>query len=992
MGVWPLAGRAASRFTVDTWTTDEHLPQNSVIAITQTRDGYLWLGTLKGLVRFDGVRFTSFDQFNTPGLGSSGVIKLFEDSQTNLWIATASGGLFLAKEGRVLSLEVGGGSREGSLASICEDDQGGVWLYTANGQLCRYSNGSNSCFNMGGSESRAMIADASGVIWVAADKMLLGQRSPKKGRVAGLGFEFEVPIGIKLDYLLASHRGGYWRLANGLIQKWQGAQVERTLGQYPWTKPVNAACEDPQGNLIVATAGDGVFWFGPDGQFERLTTANGLSENIALSVCMDREGDLWVGTDGGGLDRVRRQVFNVLENSKGLPVRSVCADNKGGIWVGYGTSNPRIEHLEGGVSGQFGSRQGLADLLVRSVFEDRQGHVWAGTYLGGLLQLQGEKFRLAPGAELFPRNQEYSAIYQDRSNQVWVGSQAGLARWNGSDWKLYGVKDGLSSPVVRTITEDRQGVLWIGTERGLTRSANGGFISFHASTNGLPSDSVWSLYADEAGVLWITTSGGLARYHEGKWTPYTVREGLASNWLGYLQEDEQGYLWVGSNWGLMRLRKKDLNDFAEGKIQTVHCRTFGKADGLPTGECSEGSQPAACRTPDGTLWFSTIKGLVSVNPRQLVSNTNPPPVLIEAVYVDNQLQGTNSLRASAPDSIVIPAGREELKIQFTSLNLAAPENGRFKYRLENPLESREKNWTETPASVRSVSYPKLPPGEYKFVVTACNEDEVWNPVGASLAITVEPPFWKTKWFLTLTSALLLGIIVGIVSYFSTQRLQRQLVAMRQQEAVEKERGRIARDLHDQLGANLTQVALLSEMAEADKELPEEVESHARQIGQTARETTHALDEIVWTVNPSNDTLEGLINYVCKYAQDYLAMADLKYRLEVPPQLPQTPISPEVRHNVFLAAKEAVNNVVKHSKATSAWVRLRLEPTRFILEIEDNGAGLSADAREKGRNGLRNMQKRLEDLGGRFELGPGAEGGTLVRLTAPVAPDAKGNPI
>jgi signal transduction histidine kinase len=227
------------------------------------------------------------------------------------------------------------------------------------------------------------------------------------------------------------------------------------------------------------------------------------------------------------------------------------------------------------------------------------------------------------------------------------------------------------------------------------------------------------------------------------------------------------------------------------------------------------------------------------------------------------------------------------------------------------------------------------------------------------------------------------MIVGGVHYASTQKLQRQLAVMRQHEALEQERARIARDLHDQLGANLTQVALLGELAESDKDVPGEVEEHARQISQTARETTRALDEIVWTINPSNDTLDGLMNYICKYAQEYFALAGLRYRLEVPAHLPSLPISPELRHNVFLATKEAVHNVVKHAHASSAWLRLRLDSDQFILEIEDNGCGIPSEAEKKGRNGLRNMRKRLEEVGGHFERAPGAEGGTLVRLAAPV---------
>jgi signal transduction histidine kinase len=429
----------------------------------------------------------------------------------------------------------------------------------------------------------------------------------------------------------------------------------------------------------------------------------------------------------------------------------------------------------------------------------------------------------------------------------------------------------------------------------------------------------------------------------------------------------------------MRVEKKKLNDFAPRPgAASVACRVFGKADGLPRGECSSGSQPGACRTANSNLWFPTIQGLVVVQPSAIRPNTNPPPVVIEAVTVDGELQSADTLRAPSLKTLTIPAGKESLEIHFASLNLSAPYDGFVRYR----LEPHETTWTEADPQRRYARYPRLPHGHYRFVVKACNEDGVWNETPASLEITVLPPFWQTWWFLTGSTILLLGCIVGSVHYVSTQKLQRQLAAMRQQEALERERARIARDLHDQLGANLTQVALLGEMAESDKNLPKEVEAHARQICQTARETTHALDEIVWTVNPSNDTLDGLINYVCKYAQDYFALAGLKYRLEVPPDLPRVPITPELRHNVFLAAKEAIHNVVKHSKATSVWLRLIIESERFVLEIEDNGRGLTAADEQKGRNGLRNMRKRLEEVGGEFELGPGAEGGTRVRLVAP----------
>jgi signal transduction histidine kinase len=612
-----------------------------------------------------------------------------------------------------------------------------------------------------------------------------------------------------------------------------------------------------------------------------------------------------------------------------------------------------------------------------AVFADYQQHVWTGIRFGssaaGILQLDGDSLKQAGR----PVGGKISVIYEDTTHRLWFGARAVLDCYANGKWTRYSPRDGLSSSDIQAIAEDRDGSLWIGTGGGGLQRFKEGRFSALTKADGLPSDNIGSLYVDADGVLWAGTTGGLVRMDHGKITRWGRGEGLLNDRVGYIVEDSMGWLWLGSTAGLSRVRKGALTDFARDKTNNVFFRIYGEADGLPSAECTLDVQPGASRTIDGNLWFPTIKGLAFVNPATLVPNSNQPPIRIEAVLINGELQNPITLRAPPPLQLEVPPGKESVEIRYASINLSAPLAGKFKYR----MRGYEQDWTERPGDVRFARYSRLAPGDYTFEVRACNEDGVWSEGGAMLAIKVLPPFWQTWWFRTVAAVVAVGWVAGLVYYISTQRLQRQVATLRQQEALERERARIARDLHDQLGANLTQVALLGEMAETDKDLPDEVEAHARQISQTARETTHALDEIVWTVNPSNDTLDGLINYVCKYAQEYLALAGLKYRLDVPSQLPATPISPELRHNLFLVAKESINNIVKHAGATSAWLRLQLEVDGFLLEIEDDGKGLGPNAENKGRSGLKNMRKRMEDIGGRFEIGPRDGSGTRIRLVA-----------
>jgi signal transduction histidine kinase len=400
------------------------------------------------------------------------------------------------------------------------------------------------------------------------------------------------------------------------------------------------------------------------------------------------------------------------------------------------------------------------------------------------------------------------------------------------------------------------------------------------------------------------------------------------------------------------------------------------SEGLPTLECSEGR---GCKTADGRLWFPTTKGLVNVDPRHITVNPLPPPVVIEKMLVDDRTVAEAG-EGSAP--LKISPGRHRIEFQYTGLSLIAPQKVRFKYR----LNGFETEWADAGAK-RMADYNYIPPGDYSFQVIAGNNDGVWNDIGASIAFKVLPYFWQTLWFRILASTLLVAASGGLVWFETRRRMWRKMNRLEQQRAIEHERARIAHDIHDDLGAHLTRITMLSESTREELDNPIQAAAGLNQIYDTARELTRAMDEIVWAVNPKHDTLDSLVSYLEQFAQNFLAMAGVRCRLGMPLELPEWRLTTEARHNLFLAFKEALNNVARHAQASEVHVCLSLKPETFELSVEDNGRGLEPGAtKTKDRfasgNGLKNMVRRLETIGGRCDIRSQPGQGTKVLFVVP----------
>lgn len=649
----------------------------------------------------------------------------------------------------------------------------------------------------------------------------------------------------------------------------------------------------------------------------------------------------------------------------------------------------RVEH--------FGPRQGLLNGHVWSVVQDSSGPIWAGTW-GGLFKLETNQFlKLSDGREI---GGVVLAIYESRAGGLWLGQQAlgALTRLRADEKTATRIPGASVSLDVRVMVEDSAGYLWIGSQdEGLYRWQNGHCVHF-GKADGLGSLSIWSLRADADGTVWIgTCGGGLSRWRRGKITTWTTKHGLVNDVICQILEDDHGNLWLGSYGGVFRINRVELELSArrEGG-PAIHCIGYGKADGLPSIECQGGFQPSGLRSRDGRLCFPTIKGLAVVQPDQVASNSVTPLVIVEDLVADGRSQmsvvtmtdpkATN--RAPPPVLRILP-GEKNLEFRYTATSLTAPEKVRFKYRLAG-LES---DWLDAGAK-RTITYSRVPPGDYAFQVTACNNDGVWNTTGATCAVIVLPHFWQTKGLLIASALAALAGAAGLANFVAARRMRYRLERVERERAVERERRRIAQDMHDDLGSHLTEIALLSEFAQNTESPPEAVRADAHKIMIKARALTASLDEIVWAVDPANDSLESFVTYACSFAENYLRIARMACRLELPDQLPHVVLLTEVRHNLFLTFKEALNNAVKHSRASEVRIHITHVAGVFTVTIRDNGIGLANGAELNPqvapgdstgdlpgqRTGLVNMRERMAAIHGRCEVGSGSNPGTSVKLT------------
>jgi signal transduction histidine kinase/ligand-binding sensor domain-containing protein len=1035
---------ASVDYLIHVWNSDNGLPQNSVNCLAQTPDGYLWIGTRSGgLARFDGVRFVTFNPQTTPELKDVEFETLSVDSRGTLWITAGNESAAALTDGKFRLVRertavprwhplhlVAEGSNVVYLASFhpaifrvpragavnaaeeinldpppappapgpyLQAGDGSFWYLTDSHQAARLDlaaagAGRATVYKLP-APAKVLAKDTVGNLWLGMDDRL--------GMITREGFADHTPTNGPamhgLRQVIAARGGGLWVWDASRLRKLSGGQWAYTAEQFQPGEGGQTLqfFPDSQEGLWVIEYGRGLWHVRPDGAAVLLTPANGLPSRFITCWLEDNEGDIWIGTKEAGLARIRGRQFKQFTTADGIPgdvAQSVCEDAQGVIWVGTATGGLACKKAEKFVPVPLTPNP---DPLIESVtvFPDASNGVWVGTLQGSVFRCVSNEVHLVNNDVTwsFPlerlRDHVANAMMQDSRGRVWFANGAGAYYFEDGRMTLFGTSRGFVENIgVRALAEGPQGTLWFGTEPGdLWHIVKDLPVRYHPPEE-WPAARVSALLPDPDGSVWVgTLGGGLLRFRNGAFTRITAQQGLPDNSITQLLEDEDGNLWGGTYAGLFRASIHDLKQLMAGDASEIAISVYGRFNGLPGQGYSGWFQPSCWRARDGRLWFTTVKGLVAVNPREVAVNHRPPPVVVEEIRVDG-LPRTLPPR-DAGQALQIEPGRHYLEFRFTGIDFIAPDKVRFKWQ----LEGAETQWREG-LNQRMVGYGPLLPGHYRFRVLAANSDGVWNDGGASLSFDVRPFVWETWWF----KAALVGLVCGGLALAVTVTLRRrhrfELERLQRRHEMERERTRIARDMHDEIGSKLARISFLSEVVKSETKGPAQADGVVDSLSRTARDLLESLDRMLWAVNPRNDSLDALSAYLNHHGAEYFLNTAIHCSLDFPKNLPAIPLSAETRHNLFLAFEEALANALKHSGAKEVKAELTYRAGVLEISVADNGCGFVVDVRPEaeaqreaaGHLGLSGMCHRLQFIGGQCRVTSAPGQGTLVQFVLPLS--------
>jgi ligand-binding sensor domain-containing protein/signal transduction histidine kinase len=800
--------KSVKQYVHQIWTTENGLPQNSAASIVQTRDGYIWFATQEGLARFDGVEFRVFDRTNTKELPDSWLIRMVEDSVGGLWMRPVgyAPGVVRYAGGKFTLYDTSNGLPHNRTITWANGKDGTSWLGTLGG-LAEFSGGKFKTYTVkDGLPSDTVFGlglDSKENLWISTTRGLARLRG---GNIEKLTGEKEFPdtTFLRIDgtsNMYEDRRGTLWLSTATQLLAYHGGSVTRYEKKSVLSDPtIQAVHEDANGTLWIATAAglnsfsdgkfrkynvsadrdenniflikedrEGSLWLATakglarfaDGKFERYQQSDGLSDNGVQDILIDREGSIWVSTFGGGIDRFRDEKFVTYSSKVGLSydnVESVVEDRTGAIWVG--TSFGPLNRIKDGVITHFDNKTGPQLIETRALGIDGQGTIWIGS-TRGVYTLRNETITMRSRLVKGEPDLVGGAFLLRRSGEWLVASRNKILVYrNGTFTAVATVGDQPTGRnAVTALFEDKSGTLWISTQGGLYWYREGK-LELVGAEKGFPAEWAMSFYEDADGAIWIGANRfGISRFKDGKFATITPWQGLFDYTAYTILEDEAGYIWFSSNRGVSRVLKKQLNDVADGKAQSVTSTSYGTADGMESREGNGGYFPSGYRLHDGKLCFATTKGLAVVNPADIRLNQIPPPVVIDGFLVEGE-------RQPATGTIHVPAGKSRFEFHYAGISFAGSKEVRYKYQ----LAGLDEGWIDA-GTRRDAYYTHLDPGEYTFRVIAANSDGIWNEAGASATFVLSPHFYQTGWFIGL--AVVFFLTTGPSFYFYRMRNMRK---------------------------------------------------------------------------------------------------------------------------------------------------------------------------------------------------------------------------
>jgi ligand-binding sensor domain-containing protein/two-component sensor histidine kinase len=953
--------RTLTQYVHRIWTLQQGLPAGTIYDIWQTHDGFLWLGTQTGLVRFDGVRFNNAETIY-PGFPENLWIRAgYEDASGALWLATNDMGIVRLRDGAITRFGVKEGMPSDVVFCLFPGDQNDIWACTSNG-LAHLKDGGIQVVHVSASTTadavRAACLDSNGTVWAGADKPeLIAVKNDKIERRALRAIPADAGV-----RALSCSRDALWiGTTSGLVE------VKGSSPQRRYTERDGLADD----NVLSLTDGsEGSLWIGTrsgfsrlrNGEFESFRPEEGLSQSSVSSLYEDLEGSLWVGTKQGLNQFVEGRAIPYTVN-EGLPSNNagpLLQDSNGQVWVGM--LDAGLARFDGRHFFPLGTSEGLASNSVLSLTADAGGVVWVGTDRG-LNRLRGGRVEA-----VFTRQSGLPAdlircLYRDREGALWVGTEVGLAVLrNGS----FQIPEGSPRDPILALSADKAARPVFSTEHGVFRIENGGVREI--APNGTALRNVDAIYADPEGLLWLGTNGsGLRLLDESGSQPKTalllMRDGLFDSEIYGIVADDLDRLWMACSKGIFSVSRKDLRRFAAGEIKKVVSTPYSPTDALRVIECKPGVQPGVWKMHDGRLWFSTIRGLIVLNPSRLTRHVPPPAVVIENPIVNGRPE-----RAASVGSL--PPGQKNIELNYTGLSFVAPNRISFRY----ILEGYDKDWIDA-GSRREAFYTNLPPGEYRFRVSACTADGVCNEAGSSVSFALAPHYYQRIWFIPA--------LVGFAALVAWIVYKLRIRDIRQRyDLIVAERSRIARELHDTLIQGFSGITMELQAFIGRLRAPEErakLEDIIKDCAAALRETRRSVAGLR-RVTQSGSSLSGSLDQAARHITE---TKDVRLKLKLdrnPSGLP-----PDVEYNLLRIATEAISNSVKHSGARTIEVALETKPDGLLLSVSDDGSGFSQENgyTRAGHYGLIGMRERAAQIGADLDVESEPGRGTRVRIVTPL---------